>query len=129
MASAVALLAIIVFAVSAYAVLGECQPYGDVAYQGRTVQDGLEVEAFVGEIVVARSTTMGGGYSLAIPHDNPGTVEKDGWAMDDIITIRINGRTATPSFTAFAGSQRHNLEVTTLDVTLDTWGKIKALFQ
>lgn len=120
---------IIISSAGAYAVLGECQPYGDATYEGQPVADGLEVKAFIGEIIVAQSATIGRGYSLAIPADNPETVEKDGWVAGDVITIHINGRIATPSFQAFAGSERHNLEVNTLDIKLDTWGKIKALFR
>ncbi len=116
-------------AYSAYAVLGECQPYGDIVYEGKPVENGMEVKALIGEMVLATGTTAGGGYSIVIPADNPNTPEKDGWVEGDVITIKINGRVATPSFPAFLGSQRHNLQVASLGVKLDTWGKIKALFK
>ncbi len=112
-----------------YSVLGECQPYGDVRYEGKPVENDLVVEAKVGDLVLAASKTMGGGYHVTIPADNISTPEKDGWSAGDVITIYIDGKIATPSFTAFTGTQRHNLEVQTLDVKLDTWGKIKALFK
>ncbi|MBD3234482.1 MAG: hypothetical protein GF315_12220 [candidate division Zixibacteria bacterium] len=115
--------------VDGYSVLGECQPYGDVNYEGKPVENDLVVEAKVGDVVLATSKTMGGGYHVTIPADNESTPDKDGWNAGDVITIYIDGKIATPSFTAFTGTQRHNLEVRTLDVKLDTWGKIKALFK
>jgi hypothetical protein len=114
---------------TAYALLGECQPYGDIIYNDRPVEDGLSVQALIGDRVYARSTTAGGGYSIVIPQDNRDTPEKDGWAAGDLITIKINDRVATPVFEAFVGCQRHDLRITTLGVKLDTWGKIKALFK
>ncbi len=66
---------------------------------------------------------------MAIPKDDPATAKKEGWAEGDIITIKVGGYTALPSFKAFAGSQRRDLRVPTLGVELSTWGKIKALFK
>ena len=122
-------LAVLFFSNPAYALLGECQPYGDIIFDGQPVEDGLSVKAFIGEIITAATTTAGGGYSITIPPDNPDTSEKDGWVPSDTITIKVDGKIATPSFTAFLGSERHDLQITTLDVQLDTWGKIKALFK
>ncbi|MBD3170506.1 MAG: hypothetical protein GF307_13560 [candidate division Zixibacteria bacterium] len=109
--------------------LGECQPYGDVLYNGEPVEDGLAVKVYIEEDCVAEGTTAGGGYSVIIPPDNPDTQQREGWATGDIVTIEIDGKVATPSFEAFMGSKRYNLRVATLDVKLDTWGKIKALFK
>ena len=127
---AVGILGTVIYsAVLTFAVIGECQPYGDVIFDGHSIDDGLQVKAFIGEAVMATGTTAGGGYSIAIPPDNLETPDKEGWAPGDMVTIQIDGRIATPSFEAFLGSERHDLRIATLDVKLDTWGKIKALFK
>ena len=106
-----------------------CRPFGSVNYRGDLAPDGLKVTAYIQGEDFASSQTKDGEYSLAIPKDDPATSKKEGWAEEDIITIRVGGFSALPSFKAFSGSQRVDLSVPTLDVKLTTWGKIKALFK
>ena len=107
-----------------------CKPYGTINYRGDLAPDGLKVTAFIqGREFVSSKTNKDGEYSLAIPKDDPATSKKEGWAEGDIITIKVGGFSALPSFKAFSGSQRVDLRVPTLDVKLTTWGKIKALFK
>ena len=107
-----------------------CRPYGTINYRGDLASDGLKVAAFIGgEEFTSGKTNNNGEYSLAIPKDDPATAKKEGWAEGDIITIKVGGFTAVPSFKAFGGSERINLYLPTLDVKLTTWGKIKALFK
>ena len=107
----------------------DCEPYGSISQKGQPVENNLPVVAYINNQPMARCLTNGGQYSLVIPLDNPDTPEKDGWSAGDIITIRVNGSETYPSLTASPGRIRHDLQVSTLDVQLDTWGKIKALFQ
>jgi hypothetical protein len=106
-----------------------CRPYGTVEYRGDLASDGIEVKAFIEEQEFASCLTMGGQYSLFIPKDDPATSKREGWSEGDIISIKVNGFLANPRFKAFAGAQKINLYVSTLDVKLTTWGKIKALFR
>jgi len=106
-----------------------CRPFGTINYRGDLVSKGLKVEAFIGGEKFASAVTGDGEYSLAIPKDDPVTAKKEGWAEGDIITIKVDGFTAVPSFQAFPGSQTKDLRVPTLDVSTTTWGKIKALFK
>jgi hypothetical protein len=106
-----------------------CRPYGAVEYRGDLAPDGLKVVAFIGEQEFASCLTKDGEYSLLIPKDDPVTAKKEGWAEEDIITIKVNGFSANPRFPAFEGAKQINLYVSTLDVKLTTWGKIKALFR
>ena len=107
-----------------------CRPYGTINYRGDLAPDGLKVTASIkGEKFASSETKKNGEYRLAIPKDDPATSKKEGWAEEDIITIKVGGFSALPSFKAFSGLQRVNLSVPTLDVKLTTWGKIKALFK
>lgn len=106
-----------------------CRPYGTIEYRGDLVPDGFKVVAFIGGQEFASCLTENGEYSLLVPKDDPVTPKKEGWTEDDMITIEVNGFTATPKFKAFEGRQQRNLYVSTLDVKLTTWGKIKALFR
>lgn len=106
-----------------------CRPFGTIDYRGDLVSKGLKLEAFIGGEKFASGETGDGEYSLAIPKDDPATPEKEGWADGDMITIKVDGFTAVPSFKAFSGSQEVGLRVPTLDVSTTTWGKIKALFK
>jgi len=107
-----------------------CRPYGTINYRGDLAPDGLKVTAFIGgEKFASSETKKDGEYSLAIPEDDPATAKKEGWAEGDIITIKVGGFSAVPSFKAFSGSKKVNLYVPSLDVKLTTWGKIKALFK
>ncbi|NIN01214.1 MAG: hypothetical protein GTO24_24915 [candidate division Zixibacteria bacterium] len=126
-------LLLLVFSLGTWAAAQElawyCRPFGTINYRGEPVSEGLKVEAFIGGKRFAWSETGDGDYSLLIPKDDPATPEKEGWAEEDIVTIKVDGFTAFPSFKAFAGSQKHDLRVPTLDVHTTTWGKIKALFK
>ncbi len=106
-----------------------CHPYGPVEYQGDSDRDGLEVVAFIKGQEFASCLTKDGEYSLFIPKDDPVTLEKEGWEERDIITIKVNGLVANPSFEAFEGARWIKLSVSTLSVPPTTWGKIKALFR
>lgn len=97
--------------------------------QGQPAANNLLVIAYVGEVELARTRTANGQYSLLINRDDPNTPQRDGYRDGDIISIRINGNPSTPSFEVFQGRQRRDLEVITLDVRLETWGRIKALFR
>jgi hypothetical protein len=114
----------------AQVVLGTaCEPYGSVTVEGQPAANNLVVIAFVGEIELARTHTVNGLYSLYIPKDDESTPQRDGYIAGDILTIRINGNPSLPSFEAFAGRQRRDLEISTLAIRLETWGRIKALFK
>ena len=106
-----------------------CEPYGSVTIKGEPAADGMLVIAYVGDIELARSHTEGGQYSLYIDLDDPDTPQREGYQPGDIINIRVNGNPAGPAFEAFAGRLRRDIEVTTLDIQLETWGRIKALFR
>ena len=107
-----------------------CHPYGTIEYLGNSAPDGLKVVAFIeGQEFVSCRTNKDGEYSLLIPKDDPATPKKEGWSEEDIVTIKVNGFSANPRFEAFAGARQINLYVSTLDVKLTTWGKIKALFR
>ena len=106
-----------------------CEPYGSVTINGSSASDNMLVIAYVGDIELARTATEGGQYSLFINLDNPDTPQREGYQPGDIINIRVNGNPATPAFEAFAGRHRRDLEVVTLGITLETWGRIKALFK
>jgi hypothetical protein len=106
-----------------------CEPYGSVTIKGEPASDGMIVIAYVGDMELARANTDGGQYSLYIALDDPDTPQRDGYQEGDIIAIRVNGNPAEPAFEAFAGRHRRDIEVTTLDIQFDTWGRIKALFK
>jgi hypothetical protein len=106
-----------------------CRPYGSINFRGEPAPDGLRVEAFIQEEEFASGETKNGQYELAIPQDDPVSVKKEGWAEGDMITIKVGGFSAVPSFLAFSGSQKKDLYIPSLDVKLTTWGKIKALFK
>ena len=106
-----------------------CEPYGSVTINGSPASDNMLVIAYAGDIELARTTTEEGQYSLMINLDDPNTPQREGYQPGDIINVRINGNPATPAFEAFAGRHRRDLEVISLGVTLETWGRIKALFK
>ena len=93
-----------------------CEPYGSVSIEGQPAANNLVVIAYVGEIELARTHTVNGLYSLYIPKDDETTPQRDGFQVGDIITIRINGNPALPSFEAFSGRQRRDLEISTLAI-------------
>ncbi len=106
-----------------------CEPYGSVTIKGVPAADGMLVIAYVGDIELERGETEAGQYSLYIDLDDPDTPQREGYQPGDIISIRVNGNPAGPAFEAFAGRFRRDIEVTTLDIRLETWGRIKALFR
>ncbi|HGY10795.1 MAG TPA: hypothetical protein ENK36_00335 [Desulfobacterales bacterium] len=106
-----------------------CEPYGSISIKDEPAVDNLPVIAYINGEEMARCLTNGGQYSLFIIKDDSETPEKEGWADGDIIVIHVNGVEANPAFLAQMGRVRKDLTVTTLDVRLDTWGKIKALFK
>ena len=119
-------------ATSAFAQLelgSACEPYGSVTIDGQPAANNLVVIAYVGEIELARTHTTNGQYSLYIPKDDPSTPQREGYQDGEVITIRVNSNPCLPSFEAFAGRQRRDLEVATLDIRQETWGRIKALFR
>ncbi len=128
--SAFILAALLVSPALAQGIVGTaCEPYGSVTIKGEPAADGMLVIAYVGDIELARGHTEGGQYSLYIDLDNPDTPQREGYQPGDIIDIRVNGNPAGPAFEAFAGRLRRDIEVTTLDIQLETWGRIKALFR
>lgn len=128
--SALILMAVSVSPAFAQGTLGTaCEPYGSVTIRGVPASDGMLVIAYVGEIELARGQTDGGQYSLYINADDPDTPQREGFQPGDIISIRVNGNPAGPAFEAFPGRSRRDIEVTTLDIQLETWGRIKALFR
>ena len=106
-----------------------CEPYGSVTINGSPATDNMLVIAYVGDVELARTTTTGGQYSLIIGLDNPDTPQREGYQPGDIINMRVNGNPANPAFEAFAGRHRRDLEVISLGITIETWGRIKALFK
>lgn len=129
----VSFLLLFVFVVCGLAAADElawyCRPYGTVNYRGDPAPDGLKVVALIDGTEFASCETKNGEYSLAIPKDDPATAKREGWAEEDLISIKVGGFSAVPSFKAFEGKERVNLYLPTLDVKLTTWGKIKALFR
>lgn len=132
-ATLVAFLLVGVFAVGASTQEVElgtaCEAYGSVLIEGQPAANNLVVIAYVGEVELARCHTTNGLYALFIPLDDPETPQRDGYQPGEIITVRVNGNPANPAFEAFAGRQRRDIEVTTLAIRLETWGRIKALFR
>lgn len=106
-----------------------CEPYGSVTVKGDPADDNMLVIAYTGDIELGRCYTQDGQYAMYIALDDPDTPQRDGYQIGDIITMRVNGDLATPAFEAFAGVQRRDIEIVTLDIRLESWGRIKALFR
>jgi len=106
-----------------------CRPYGAVNYRGEPAPDGLKVSALIEGVEFASTETKNGQYELAIPQDDPVSSKKEGWTEGDVITIKVGGFSTVPGFKAFPGSKRVDLYLSSMDVKLTTWGKIKALFK
>lgn len=85
----------------------DCQPKGNITYQGNPVPPGYTVTAYIGLTKVGESsqTKIGGQYELRIPPDDPATSEKDGWSPGDMITIKVGSVFADPPFPVFSGSK------------------------
>ena len=108
-----------------------CVLYGSMSVFGKPAPIGARVEAFAGGSLLADTTVRTQGfYEILIPSDDPVTLEKDGWAAHDEITIAVDGQAAQPTVIAFEGRDRVDLSVQLAsDVRRSTWGKIKALFR
>ena len=108
-----------------------CALHGSLLVRGKPAAIGARVEAFAGGVLLADTTVRTRGfYEILIPSDDPVTLEKDGWNLNDEITITANGEAAQPTIIAFEGSQSVDLKVQLVsDVRRSTWGKIKALFR
>jgi len=108
-----------------------CELYGSLSVLGKPASIGARIEAFVGGSLLADTTVRTVGfYEILIPSDDPVTLEKDGWAAHDEITIVVDGHSAQPTVLAFEGRDRVDLSVQLAsDVRRSTWGKIKALFR
>lgn len=106
-----------------------CEPYGSISIDDEPVADNITVIAYIDGVEYARCTTLSGQYSLIIDRDNSDTVDKEGWAEGDVIIVSVNGTQASPSLTAQQGRVRHDITLYALNIQLDTWGKIKALFK
>ncbi len=106
-----------------------CQPYGWVEFRGERAPDGYKVEALIGDTRFAETEAKNGKYTLMIPADDRDTPAKEGWSEGDRITLKVDGYNALPTFEAFEGSRNYDVFVPSLDVRLNTWGRIKALFK
>jgi hypothetical protein len=106
-----------------------CEPYGSVSIHNEPAADNLPVVAYIDGMEMARSQTLGGQYQLTIIKDNPDTPQKEGWAVGDVVIVKVNGSQANPSLAAAPGRSRVDLMISVLSVRMDTWGKIKALFK
>jgi hypothetical protein len=107
-----------------------CQPFGTVKYKSTSVPDGCEVKALIQGKEYASTKVKDGEYSLSIPADDPSTLEKEGWATDDYITLKVAGYSGGTLFQAKSGNLPVDINLTTMGaLNLTTWGKIKALFK
>jgi hypothetical protein len=108
-----------------------CELHGSLTVRGTAAAIGTRVEAYTGGTLLADTTVRTRGYyEILILSDDPVTLEKDGWALNDVITIAVDGETAQPTVLAFEGHDQVDLSVQlTSDVRRSTWGKIKALFR
>lgn len=109
-----------------------CQPFGTVKYKSTPVPDGCEVKALIQGKEYAQTKVEDGRYSLSIPADDPSTSEKEGWAEDEYVTLKVEGYSGATLFKASSDNLRPevNINLTTMGVlNLTTWGKIKALFK
>jgi hypothetical protein len=109
-----------------------CLVTGTIQYHGRLAEKGLTIVAFIGEDKVSESQTReNGAFELRIPEYDPLKPDIKGYrSPNDVIQVRLDGRTARPTFTPSNENLKIDLRVeSTLDVKLSTWGKIKALFK
>jgi len=108
-----------------------CELYGSVQVRNQPAAAGTTIEAYINGILMADTTVrVRGYYEIAIPSDDPVTLDHDGWLENDVITLVVNGETAQPSVTALDGRRQVDVAVQYVsDVRRSTWGKIKALFR
>ncbi|MCK4856944.1 MAG: hypothetical protein KAT58_03145 [candidate division Zixibacteria bacterium] len=109
-----------------------CVATGTIRLYGNLVEKGLPLHAYIGDDKVAESLTKSGGrFELSIPQYDASHPEISGYhSPDDIIQVKLSGKTAKPTFMPNRSKIEINLDVEqSLDVKLSTWGKIKALFK
>ncbi len=111
---------------------GDCKLQGKVTVRNQPAPVGTLIEAYIdGNLMADTTVQTRGRYAIAIPADDPVTIDHDGWLEQDIITLVVNGETAQPTISAGEGL-RSDINITVQyisDVRRSTWGKIKALFR
>ncbi|MBD3297229.1 MAG: hypothetical protein GF341_01110 [candidate division Zixibacteria bacterium] len=111
---------------------GDCKLQGKVTVRNQPAPVGTLIEAYIDGNLMADTTVQSRGrYAIAIPADDPVTIDHDGWLQQDIITLVVNGESAQPTISAGEG-RRSDIDITVQyvsDVRKSTWGKIKALFR
>tara|TARA_Y100000310_G_scaffold329459_1_gene399355 strand:+ start:1438 stop:2610 length:1173 start_codon:yes stop_codon:yes gene_type:complete len=88
---------------------------GEVTINGEPAPDNVDIDAYINGVNYASDLTEDGYYLLSIPGDDPDTSGKQGGVNGDLITIKINGETASASPTP---AWRQGSEV--VDITLET---------
>jgi hypothetical protein len=109
-----------------------CLVTGTIQYHGQSAEKGLPIVAFIGEDKVSESQTLdNGAFELRIPEYDSSKPDIKGYrSPNDVILVKLDGRTARPTFSPSNENIKVDLRVeSTLDVKLSTWGKIKALFK
>lgn len=109
-----------------------CMVTGTIQYHGHSAEKGLPIAAFIGEDKVSESQTLdNGAFELRIPEYDSSKPDIKGYRSPyDVISVKLDGKTARPTFTPSNENLKVDLRVeSTLDVKLSTWGKIKALFK
>jgi hypothetical protein len=110
---------------------GDCELSGAVAVRNQPAPVGTLIEAYIdGNLMADTTVRIRGRYEIAIPADDPVTIDHDGWLQQDNITLVVNGETAHPTISASEGAREVDITVQFIsDVRRTTWGKIKALFR
>jgi hypothetical protein len=119
-------------AVRAFFFANVCLVTGTIQFQGHFAEKGLSIVAFIGEDKVSESQTRENGvFELRIPEYDSSKPDIKGYhSPNDVIQVKLDGKTARPTFTPNNENLKIDLRVeSTLDVKLSTWGKIKALFK
>jgi hypothetical protein len=109
-----------------------CLVTGTIQYHGHSAEKGLPIAAFIGDDKVSESQTRdNGAFELRIPEYDSSKPDIKGYrSPNDVIQVKLDGKTARPTFTPSNDNLKIDLRVeSTLDVRLSTWGKIKALFK
>jgi hypothetical protein len=109
-----------------------CIVTGTIQYHGHSADKGLPIAAFIGDDKVSESQTSDNGtFELRIPEYDSSKPDIKGYRSPyDVISVKLDGKTARPTFTPSNENLKVDLRVeSTLDVKLSTWGKIKALFK
>ena len=109
-----------------------CVVSGTIQFHGRPADKGLPLATYIGEEKISESQTLdNGAFELRIPEYDPSKPEIKGYrSITDIVQVRLDGRTAKPTFSPSSENLKIDLRVeSALDVKLSTWGKIKALFK